>query len=75
MNHRADSDVWLAFHAAIGQKYGVHFWLLCDRCLKKLVAANVPPEQKGRRKNEFRDLRAFKKAYLSKMRSGEIIGL
>jgi hypothetical protein len=72
MNHRADSWVWQAFFTALTEKYNRNFWLICDRCLKKLVAARIPGENQRRRKNEYRDLIAFKTAYLYKVKQGEI---
>jgi hypothetical protein len=72
MNHRADSQVWQVFLAALTEKYNRNFWLICNRCLKRLVRARIPAENRRRRENEYRDLLAFKAAYLYKAKHGEI---
>jgi hypothetical protein len=71
MNHPADSAVWNDFLVALTQKYS-KFWLICDRCIKKLVEAYIPEENLRRRKNEYQTIILFKKAYLDKVKHGEI---
>jgi hypothetical protein len=71
MNHPANSAVWHDFLSALTQKYS-KFWLISNRYIKRLVEAHIPKENLRRRKNEYQTIISFKKAYLFKVRHGEI---